>query len=130
MKFLIDNALSPLLADGLCKAGHDAVHVRDYGLEASDDVTIFSRASEENRILVSADTDFGTLLALREESKPSIILFRRSTERNPDRQVKLLLTNLPAIQKDLEKGSIIVFEQTRIRIRPLPISGEKRTSKP
>lgn len=113
MKFLIDNALSPLLADGLCKAGHDAVHVRDYGLEAS----------EENRILVSADTDFGTLVALWEENKPSIILFRRSTERSPDRQVKLLLINLPAIQKDLEKGSVIVFEQTRIRARQLPIKG-------
>lgn len=126
MKFLIDNALSPLLANELCKAGHDAVHVRDYGLQASDDVIIFSRAAEEDRILVSADTDFGTLLALWEENRPSIILFRRTTERSPDRQVKLLLSNLPAIQKDLEDGSIIVFEQTRIRARKLPIRGEKK----
>lgn len=125
MKFLIDNALSPLLANELRKAGHDAVHVRDYGLQASDDDTIFSRAAEEGRILVSADTDFGTLLALREENRPSIILFRRTTERSPDRQVKLLLSNLPAIKKDLEDGSIIVFEQTRIRARKLPISGVK-----
>lgn len=125
MKFLIDNALSPLLANELRKAGHDAVHVRDYGLQASDDVIIFSRAAEEDRILVSADTDFGTLLALREENRPSIILFRRTTERSPDRQVKLLLSNLPAIKKDLEDGSIIVFEQTRIRARKLPIRGVK-----
>lgn len=125
MKFLIDNALSPLLANELRKAGHDAVHVRDYGLQASNDDTIFSRAAEEGRILVSADTDFGTLLALREENRPSIILFRRTTERSPDRQVKLLLSNLPAIKKDLEDGSIIVFEQTRIRARKLPIRGVK-----
>lgn len=127
---MIDNAISPIVADGLCKAGHDAVHVRDYGLEASDDAIIFLRASEEDRILVSADTDFGTLLALWEKNKPSIILFRRTTERSPDRQVKLLLTNLSAIQNDLERGSIIVFEQTRIRARQLPIKGAERKNNP
>jgi hypothetical protein len=29
MKFLIDNALSPIIAEGLQKAGFEAIHVRD-----------------------------------------------------------------------------------------------------
>jgi predicted nuclease of predicted toxin-antitoxin system len=121
MRFLIDNALSPILAEGLRQAGHDAVHVRDYLLQSAEDEIIFQRAAHEERIVISADTDFGTILSTRGLSKPSIILFRRMQDHQPLKQLALLLRNLPVLEEHLQRGSIVVFEDTRIRIRSLPI---------
>ena len=121
MRFLIDNALSPVVAEGLRQADHDAIHVRDLGLAAADDETIFELADRDQRVIVSADTDFGTILALRNAARPSVILFRGATPRNPIGQVKLLLANLREIAPSVERGAVVVLEPQRIRIRTLPM---------
>ncbi len=127
MRFLVDSPLSPRLAEALRLSGHDAMHVRDLGLQAAEDREILQRAAAEGRTIVSADTDFGTLLALRRESKPSVVIFRQAANRRPARQIEVLLGNLEAIEPALNEGAVVVFEDTRIRVRHLPIGGDEQT---
>ena len=51
-----------------------------------------------------------------------------SPARHPKIQVLLLLTNLSSIQKPLEEGSIVVFDEDRIRIRMLPIGSNRKAT--
>ena len=114
MKFLVDNALSPLIAEGLRSAGHNAIHIRDYNMQKPTDLEVFARAEEEDRILISAD------MALRNEEKPFVILLRRGPK-CPAVQLRLLLGAMPVMGEPLREGSIVVIEEKRIRVRRLRV---------
>ncbi len=76
MRLLVDQNLPPRLASLLSDAGHDAVHVRDLDLAKAPDAAILDLAVAEDRTIISADTDFGALLAYGRSTKPSVVLVR------------------------------------------------------
>lgn len=123
MKFLIDNNLSPLLADALKAAGHDAVHVRDFGMQAAPDEAVLERARTEERILISADTDFGGLLSRSRAVNPSVVLIRRLVGRRAAEQAAIILANLDQVAEDLAAGAVVVLHEELLRVRRLPVTG-------
>jgi len=123
VKFLIDNNLSPLLAESLNAAGHDAVHLRGLGMQAAKDEAVLAHARSEARVLISADTDFGGLLARSGSQSPSVLLIRRLAGRRAADQSAIIQANLEQVAEDLTAGAIVVLSDEWVRIRPLPLLG-------
>ena len=120
MRFLVDECLSPQVARLLLEAGHDAAHAAELDLLGHTDDEVMSVARNHQRVVLSADTDFGELLARSGDSMPSVILLRRQSHNATD-QVGVVLAALIDVSSDLEAGAIVVVEDNRIRVRRLPI---------
>ena len=121
MKLLIDNALSPMVSQAMRDSGHDAIHVRELGMQAAPDTEIFSLAERQARVIVSADTDFGALLALRRKAYPSFILFRKTSGVRPSKLAEQLDAIVRQYGGEIEDGCIITVSNDHIRVRGLPI---------
>lgn len=124
MRFLLDEGVSPLVRDPLVAAGHDVEHVRDVGLTSAPDPVVLAATVDDNRVLVTLDTDFGALIAHAGSRLPSVVLFRGAVNRRPSGQAALLVANLHQFAEDLESGAIVVIGDDRVRVRRLPIEPE------
>lgn len=78
-------------------------------MQTARDAEIFAQAASDQRVIVPADRGFGTLLALRAECYPFVILFRGSGAGDPSASVAVT-GELTSRSGDLEKGSLVVFE--------------------
>ena len=92
-------------------------------MHAAKDEEILARALDEERIVVSADSDFGTILAAQEADRPSFILFRDTNLLVARDYVNMLLSVLPVLEPELMSGCVAVFRKSRLRVRKLPLSG-------
>ncbi|MBI2529486.1 MAG: DUF5615 family PIN-like protein [Candidatus Rokubacteria bacterium] len=120
MRFLADMGVDVRVVDWLRRAGHDAVHLREEGLQRPPDEAIFAKALHEERIVLTFDLDFGELAALVGSAPARVILFRLHNTR-PARVIERLGAVLEASGEALERGVVIIVEDARHRIRYLPI---------
>jgi predicted nuclease of predicted toxin-antitoxin system len=58
IRFIIDQQLPPMLVERLRQSGHDAIHVREIGLTAAKDSTIWEHAAKHGYVVISKDRDF------------------------------------------------------------------------
>ncbi len=120
MKFLADMGISRSTVDWLEKQGLEAVHVRNLGMSRALDAEIISKAREGGHIVLTCDLDFGDIMSASGEKYPSVIIFRLEDE-TPLNVNKRLQQVLQESSESLLKGAIISVEETRHRVRLLPI---------
>ena len=120
MRFLADMGVALRIVEELRSEGHDAIHLNEEGLHRLPNGMIFEKAAAEGRILLTFDLDFGEIVALSGGRLVNVIVFRLRNTRTPhvmDRLKKVLKESV----QDLEQGAIIVVEESRHRIRHLPL---------
>lgn len=124
MTFLLDVNMPPALGEHLKSIGHAYRWVPVCMEPTATDLAIIQEAATTGEIILTHDTDFGTLLSFFGSTKPSVVLFRID-KINADIFFALLKNNWSTISHPLEDGALIIFEEDKFRIRELPIRRQR-----
>jgi predicted nuclease of predicted toxin-antitoxin system len=120
MKFLADLGVSMATVRVLREDGHEVVHLGEEGLWRLSDAAILEKARKEKCVVLTFDLDFGDLLATTIQFLPSVVIFRLRNQ-TPASVTPRLLETISSCSQELSTGAIVIVEDTRYRLRRLPI---------
>jgi predicted nuclease of predicted toxin-antitoxin system len=121
MRFLVDRCAGARLAQWLREQGHDAMEAAQQGDDPGD-AAILQRAVDDDRILVTIDTDFGVLIFGQERPHRGLV---RLPDVPADERIAIFADLLSRHAADLEARGIVTVRAGIVRIsRPPP--GEPR----
>lgn len=120
MRLLLDMNLSPALCQPLKVAGHEAVHWSAVGKPSAPDEAVMTYARDRGLVVVSHDLDFSAILAATHAKSPSVVQLR-SQDILGEAFVRVLSQTLHAFESELLAGALIVVDESRSRVRLLPI---------
>jgi predicted nuclease of predicted toxin-antitoxin system len=120
MPIVVDMNLSVEWIPLLERAGWPAVHWSGVGDPRADDTTIMGWALERGHAVFTHDLDFGTALALTHAGGPSVIQVRGQRVL-PEHMGPVVLAALRQYEAELSSGALVVVEQSKSRVRVLPL---------
>lgn len=112
--------VSPRVVEWLRRQGHETSHLREEGLQRLPDDEIFDKAISELRIVLTFDLDFAEITALSGLREVGVVIFRLANTRTGN-VIQRLAVVLAGSSEALQKGAIVTVEDSRYRIRELPI---------
>lgn len=119
MRLLIDMNLSPRWAEWLNSAGHQAKHWSAVGPGGAPDADLLSHAKASGTVLITQDLDFGAILAVSGDNRPSVIQVR-AEDNSPEAIGPMLLKAIELMTAELNAGALVTVEPARNRVRLLP----------
>ncbi len=116
MRVKIDENLPAELADLLQQKGHDATTVPAEQLTGSTDVVLARVCSQEDRALITLDTDFGDIRSYPPQTFPGLVLLRlRQQDKTHVLDIFPRLIQMFSTQP--LAGKLWIVEEGRVRIR-------------
>ncbi len=122
MLFLADECCDALVVRTLRELGHDVTYVAELAPGLTDSDMLAQSVSEE-RILLTEDRDFGELVFRGQETAYGIVLLRIPPEERQQKRERMT-TLVQGYESELP-GAMVIVTLNTIRIRPLPVSGER-----
>ncbi len=116
-KFLLDADMPKSSAEVIRSLGFDAKDVRDLGMRYAEDQEIITYALEADRVVITRDLDFGSIL--RYPNHPGAIILRLPSEYAAKEINDVLREFLSSVKGQILKKAIIVVELGRYRRRSL-----------
>ncbi len=120
MRLLLDQNLSLTAAAALRSRGIDAVHTREVGLATASDEFILEWCRQEQRVAITRDADFHSILAGTAAVSPSVVRIRIEPLSEPQ-LVNLIEWIAKEKRDDLQSGVAITVKNTSIRTHRLPL---------
>ena len=112
--------LSPEWVPYLHDRGFEAAHWSTIGADRAPDSEIMQWALDNDGGAFTHDLDFGILPAHSKDSRPSVIQVRMQ-DVSPGHLGALLVTPLRAHGQALESGALLTIDESKSRVRILPI---------
>jgi predicted nuclease of predicted toxin-antitoxin system len=120
MKILVDMNLAPAWVRFLAANGFEAVHWSGIGPGDAADGALMEWAVEYGHVILTADLDFGAILAATRHRLPSVIQLR-SDLLTHEAVGEAVLTAIRQCRDELREGALLSIDLGRSRLRILPI---------